>query len=87
MLDVYRNLEDREKLAERVRDLDIRCMEKDEEIKLLVRRLQLETKNFKTQLSAEHLKYKELNNKYEKLTIKCNQSNNGSDVNHIVQFN
>lgn len=40
-------------------------MEKDNEYKLLSRRLQLETKGLKTQLAAENHKQKELTQKLE----------------------
>lgn len=64
-----RNLEDREKLTNRVRYMEIRLNEKDDEIKVLHRRLLLESKTYKTQVNAEHLKYKELNHKLEKITL------------------
>lgn len=41
-------------------------MEKDEEMRVLLRRLQLETKNYKTQMHNEHLKCKDLSQKLEK---------------------
>lgn len=62
----YRHLEDRERLAERVRDLEARLFEKDNDNKLLVRRLQLESKNFKGQLQQEVLKQREIAQKLER---------------------
>lgn len=55
-----KNLEDREKLADRVRDLEHRLLDKDNDIKLLARRLQLESKTFKANLQNEHMKYREV---------------------------
>lgn len=63
-----RNLEEREKLTERVRNLEIRILEKDEEMKVLLRRSQLDSKNFKSQVSIEQNKNKELLIKLEKTT-------------------
>lgn len=61
-----RHLEDREKLTERVKELEIRLQEKDNHTSLLNRRLQLETKNYKSHLQAEHHKSKDLSLKVEK---------------------
>lgn len=61
-----RHLEERERLAERVRDLEARLIEKDNDNKLLVRRLQLESKNFKGQLQHEVLKQREIAQKLER---------------------
>lgn len=43
-------------------------MEKDEEMKVLLRRNQLEAKSFKTQLNAEQSKLKDMLHKMEKVT-------------------
>uniref|UniRef100_A0A1Q3FS10 Putative ciliary protein causing leber congenital amaurosis disease n=1 Tax=Culex tarsalis TaxID=7177 RepID=A0A1Q3FS10_CULTA len=61
-----KHLEERERLAERVRDLETRLIEKDNDTKLLARRLQLETKNFKAQLQQEVLKQREMAQKLER---------------------
>ncbi|XP_065075286.1 lebercilin-like protein [Ochlerotatus camptorhynchus] len=61
-----KHLEDRERLAERVRDLEARLIEKDNDNKLLVRRLQLESKNFKGQLQQEVFKQREIAQKLER---------------------
>ncbi|XP_062544506.1 lebercilin isoform X2 [Armigeres subalbatus] len=61
-----KHLEERERLAERVRDLEARLIEKDNDNKLLVRRLQLESKNFKGQLQQEVLKQREFAQKMER---------------------
>nr|XP_029735541.1 lebercilin-like protein isoform X2 [Aedes albopictus] len=61
-----KHLEERERLAERVRDLEARLIEKDNDNKLLVRRLQLESKNFKGQLQHEVLKQREIAQKLER---------------------
>lgn len=62
----YRHLEDREKLTERVKELELRLQEKDNHTSLLNRRLQLETKNYKSHLQGEHHKSKDLSLKLEK---------------------
>ncbi|XP_053686519.1 lebercilin-like protein [Sabethes cyaneus] len=61
-----KHLEERERLAERVRDLETRLIEKDNDAKLLARRLQLETKNFKGQIQQEVLKQREISQKLER---------------------
>ncbi|XP_058461056.1 lebercilin-like protein isoform X2 [Malaya genurostris] len=61
-----RHLEERERLTERVRDLETRLIEKDNDAKMLARRLQLETKNFKGQFQQEILKQRELGQKLER---------------------
>ncbi|XP_037905707.1 lebercilin-like protein isoform X2 [Hermetia illucens] len=60
-----RNLEDRERLTERVRYLESRLNEKDNDVKLLARRIQLEAKNYKAQIYKEQQKYKQLIQKLE----------------------
>lgn len=60
-----KNLEEREKLAERVRDLEQRLLDKDGDMKLLARRLQLETKAYKSNLYMEQQKYRDLVSKIE----------------------
>lgn len=60
-----KNLEEREKLAERVKDLEQRLLDKDGDMKLLARRLQLEAKSFRTNLNMEQQKYRDLISKIE----------------------
>lgn len=60
-----KNLEEREKLSERVKDLEHRLMDKDNDMKLLARRLQLESKAYKTNLGIEQQKYRDLLSKIE----------------------
>lgn len=61
-----RKLEERETLAGKVRYLEMRLAEKDEEIKLLTRKNALESKNFKSQLANEQQKIKDISHKQEK---------------------
>lgn len=60
-----KSLEEREKLAELVRDQEQRLLEKDNDLKLLARRLQLESKAFKSNLNMEQQKYRDLLSKLE----------------------
>lgn len=60
-----KNLEEREKLQERVRDLENRLIQKDNDMKLLARRLQLEMKSHRTNVQMEQAKYRELLSKIE----------------------
>lgn len=57
---IFRSLEEREKLSERVAFLELRLQEKDEEMKVSARRTQLEAKNLKSQLLAEQGKLKDI---------------------------
>ncbi|XP_001352437.4 uncharacterized protein [Drosophila pseudoobscura] len=61
-----RNLDERQKLQEKVRSLEQRIEEKDNDIKLMARKVQLESKNFRQQLLNEQKKSKELMLKLEK---------------------
>lgn len=83
-----KNLEEREKLTNRVRYLELRLNEKDDEIKVLHRRLLLEAKTFKTQLNAEIVKNKELCHKFEKYKlepqIEISQFNKFGNVNKMI---
>lgn len=54
-----RNLEEREKLTERLRDVEQRLYDKDNDVKLLSRRLQLEVKSYKLQIHQENQKYRD----------------------------
>lgn len=60
-----KNLQERAGLQERVRILEQRCMDKENEIKMLARRLQLESKAFKSNLTLEQQKYRDLITKIE----------------------
>jgi Ciliary protein causing Leber congenital amaurosis disease len=60
-----KNLQERSVLQERVKDLEQRLLDKENEMKLLVRRLQLEAKAFKSNLNMEQQKYRELLMKIE----------------------
>lgn len=55
-----RQLESRETLSGKVHYLELRMAEKDDQIKMLMRRNHLEAKNFKVQLHNEQKKYKTL---------------------------
>uniref|UniRef100_A0A182N849 Bms1-type G domain-containing protein n=1 Tax=Anopheles dirus TaxID=7168 RepID=A0A182N849_9DIPT len=68
-----KHLEERERLADRVRYLENRLMENDRDAKLLARRLQLETKNFKAQLQQEVLKQREMAQKLERAHQEINR--------------
>lgn len=61
-----KNLEDRQKLTDQVQKMEIKLQEKDNELKLLARKLQLETKSFKIQVQMEHKRYKDAMAKLEK---------------------
>uniref|UniRef100_A0A336LKR4 CSON010102 protein n=1 Tax=Culicoides sonorensis TaxID=179676 RepID=A0A336LKR4_CULSO len=71
-----RNLEERERLTERVKDLEQRLHDKDNDVKLLARRLQLEIKGFKTQLQHENQKYRECYGKLERAHGEISRLNN-----------
>ncbi|XP_022213670.1 uncharacterized protein LOC111068489 [Drosophila obscura] len=61
-----RNLDERQKLQEKVLYLEQRIEEKDNDIKLMARKVQLESKNFRQQLLNEQKKCKEMMLKLEK---------------------
>ncbi|XP_055373522.1 lebercilin-like protein isoform X2 [Condylostylus longicornis] len=61
-----KNLEERERLTERLNYLEQKLNEKENEMKLMARKLQLEKKSFKNQLQSEHSKYKDLLTRLEK---------------------
>lgn len=63
----HRNLEERERLTERVAYLEMRLQEKDEEMKVSMRRSQLETKSMRAQVVLEHGRVRELQQKLEAL--------------------
>lgn len=59
-------MEERDKLTERVRDLEAIVAEKDDQLKVLHRRLQLDAKGFKQQINSGINKQKELMLKLDK---------------------
>lgn len=61
-----RNLEEREKLTERLKDVEQRLMDKDNDVKLLSRRLQLELKAYKIQIHQDNQKFRECYAKLER---------------------
>lgn len=73
-----KNLEEREKLAERVKDLELRLLDKDSDMKMMARRLQLESKAYKSNLNVEQQKYRDLLAKIE-LSDFVLHRNEGSD--------
>ncbi|XP_058053382.1 lebercilin-like protein [Anopheles bellator] len=75
-----KHLEERERLADRVRYLENRLMEKDNDTKLIARRLQLETKNFKAQLQQEVLKQREMAQKLERTHHEINRLNSVIEI-------
>nr|XP_040222945.2 uncharacterized protein LOC120949610 isoform X1 [Anopheles coluzzii] len=75
-----KHLEERERLADRVRYLENRLMEKDNDAKLLSRRIQLDSKNFKAQLQQEMLKQRELAQKLERTQHEVNRLNSVIEI-------
>lgn len=61
----FRNLEDRQRLTEKLQALEARLQEKDNDIKMMARKKQLELKQSKHQLQMEQKKSKELLMKLE----------------------
>lgn len=49
-----------------MRYLEVRILEKDDEMKVLLRRIQLDAKNYKSQLIVEQNKSKDLQQRLEK---------------------
>lgn len=80
-----KHLEEREKLAERVRDLELRLLDKDNDMKLLARRLQLEAKAFKSNLHMEQQKYRDLVSKIEISDFMLHQAEKGEKKNQKIQ--
>lgn len=64
-----RNLEERQRLSEKLEKLETRLQEKDSDMKLLARRVQIETKNFKQQLLTEQKRTKDALLKLEKVRL------------------
>ncbi|KAH8234762.1 hypothetical protein KR032_002798, partial [Drosophila birchii] len=61
-----KNLDERQKLQEKLRSLEQRLEDKDNDMKLMARKVQLESKNFRQQLLNEQKKCKEVMLKLEK---------------------
>ncbi|EDW79404.1 uncharacterized protein Dwil_GK20432 [Drosophila willistoni] len=64
-----KNLDERQKLQEKLRSLEQRLQDKDNDMKLMARKVQLETKNFRQQLLNEQKKGKEVMLKLEKARL------------------
>lgn len=64
-----KNLDERQKLQEKLRSLEQRLEEKDNDMKLMARKVQLESKNFRQQLLNEQKKCKEVMLKLEKAKL------------------
>lgn len=60
-----KSLLERANLQDRVKDLELRLSDKENEMKLLARRLQLESKSFRSNLQMEQQKYRDLLMKIE----------------------
>ncbi|XP_059613570.1 myosin heavy chain, embryonic smooth muscle isoform [Phlebotomus argentipes] len=75
-----RHLDEREKLANRVRELEARLVEKDNDTKLLARKLQLEAKSFRNQMHQESVKYREVCQKLDKATSEVTRLSTRLDV-------
>ncbi|KAL9907500.1 uncharacterized protein ACN427_003629 isoform 1-T3 [Glossina fuscipes fuscipes] len=61
-----KNLEDRQRLTEKLQALETRLQEKENDIKMMARKFQLEAKQFKQHLQMEQRKTKEVMMKLEK---------------------
>ncbi|XP_017087489.2 DNA ligase 1 [Drosophila bipectinata] len=64
-----KNLDERQKLQEKLRSLEQRLEDKDNDMKLMARKVQLEAKNFRQQLLNEQKKCKEVMLKLEKAKL------------------
>jgi hypothetical protein len=73
-----KNLLERANLQERVKELEMRLADKESEIKLLARRLQLEAKSYKSNLHMEQQKYRDLLMKIEMSDFLLNRHENGN---------
>lgn len=78
-----RNLEEREKLTERLKDVEQRLMDKDNDVKLLSRRLQLEVKGYKIQLHQEIMKFRECYAKLERAHAEISRLTNVIESNNL----
>lgn len=70
-----KSLLERANLQERVKDLELRLVDKESEMKLLTRRLQLESKSYKSNLQMEQQKYRDLLMKIEMSDFLLNRDN------------
>ncbi|XP_039489254.2 protein MLP1 [Drosophila santomea] len=68
-LNKEKNLDERQKLQEKLKALELRLEEKDNDMKLLARKVQLESKNVRQQLLNEQRKGKEVMLKLEKAKL------------------
>lgn len=66
---LFRNLDERQKLQEKLKSLEQRLEEKDNDMKLMARKVQLESKNIRQQLLNEQRKGKEVMLKLEKAKL------------------
>ncbi|XP_037720051.1 myosin heavy chain, embryonic smooth muscle isoform isoform X2 [Drosophila subpulchrella] len=64
-----KNLDERQKLQEKLKSLEQRLEDKDNDMKLMARKVQLESKNFRQQLLNEQKKGKEVMLKLEKARL------------------
>ncbi|XP_017128235.1 lebercilin [Drosophila elegans] len=64
-----KNLDERQKLQEKLKSLEQRLEDKDNDMKLMARKVQLESKNFRQQLLNEQKKGKEVMLKLEKAKL------------------
>ncbi|XP_034481807.1 probable protein phosphatase DDB_G0282105 [Drosophila innubila] len=64
-----KNLDERQKLQDKLRTLEQRLQDKDNDMKLMSRKVQLESKNFRQQLLNEQKKTKEVMLKLEKARL------------------
>ncbi|EDV97784.1 GH17057 [Drosophila grimshawi] len=64
-----KNLDERQKLQDKLRQLEQRLQDKDNDMKLMARKVQLESKNFRQQLLNEQKKSKEVMLKLEKARL------------------
>lgn len=82
-------MEEREVLQAKIEMLEHKMTTKEDEIKMLTRRNMIEAKNYKSQLSNERKKYKELCQKQnaEKQNGSSNDSDYSSakDIKEVVQ--
>ena len=80
-----RNLEERESLAGRLKHIETRLIEKEEEINMLQRKNRLEAKNMKAQLVKEQSKYRELCEKFEKFVTDSSRKTSNSNSYEALQ--
>lgn len=73
-----KNLLERANLQDRLKELEMRLTDKENEIKLLARRLQLEAKSYKSNLHMEQQKYRDLLMKIEMSDFLLNRQENSN---------